>query len=436
MKNSFKRKITVKKLIPGILLIGSVVLFSGCEKNLDVAQTPKVQESLPQVDASFIKTIPDYESVALEWKAITNEFVKGYHIYRADMQIDGLKYKRVASVKNKYATHYVDDDLLSNSKYSYTVSTIGEKDFESKPSGGVTITTLPRLEAISLVDAISNLPRQIKVLWRPHPSHRVEKYIIQRTTPMEAEWKKIKTNKSRYNIEFIDDKLGDNETYLYRIIAKTFDNIESIPSETVTATTKPLPNQISHLQATTNLPRKIQLSWGTSSTPDVVKYNIHRASSADGLYTKVAQAPAEHNRFDDLIKEDGKIYFYKITTVDKDALESNIDEVTPVMGQTLGKPRMPQLTLAQIQGEKTILNWIKTDDRAVSYNVYKVIKKDWYSSGEEIIIPNIQALRFEDPDIVRGVTYKYSIQAVDKYGLVSERTKESTLILPKLENLN
>lgn len=426
----------MKRLIPSILLISSIVLFSGCQKKLDVAQAPKIQENLPRVDAAFIKTIPDYESVALEWKAISSQFVKGYHIYRADMQIDGLKYKRIGTVNNKYATHYVDKNLLSNSKYTYAVSTIGENDFESSPSEGVTVTTLPKLEAISLVDAISNLPRQIKVLWRPHPSQRVEKYIVQRTTPIQAEWDKVKTNKGRYDIEFIDDKLGDNETYLYRVIAKTFDGIESVPSETVTATTKPLPQQITSLSATTNLPRMIQVSWGASPTPDVVKYNIYRATSANGSYSKMAEAPADHNLFDNIVKEDGKIYFYKITSVDKDHLESNIEEVTPVMGQTLGKPRMPQLTLAQIQGEKSILNWIKTDDRAVSYNVYKVIKKDWYSTGEEIVIPNIQALRFEDPDIVRGVTYKYSIQAVDKYGLVSDRTKESSLVLPKLENLN
>lgn len=426
----------MKKLTTTLLLIGSIVLFSGCEKNLEVAEVPKIDNNLPVVDANHIRLIPDHEAVALEWKPITNEFVKGYHVYRANMQIDGLKYTRVKTLENKFTSHYLDRKLMSNTKYSYSVSTIGENGLESNPSGDVTVTTLPRIEAISLVDSISNLPRQIKILWRPHPSQRIEKYIVERTTPTEAEWDRIATNKGRYNIEYIDENLGDNETYMYRITAVSFDKIKSIPSETVTATTKPLPNQISQLTATIDLPRKIQLAWGRSSTPDVVKYNIHRASSADGSYTKIAEADVDHNRFDDIVKEDGKIYFYKITTVDKDGLESKIEEVSPAMGQTLSKPRMPQLTLAQIQGERTILNWIKTDDRAVSYNVYKVIKKDWYSSGEEIIIPNINALRFEDPDIVRGVTYKYSIQAVDKYGLVSERTKESSLILPKIQNLN
>lgn len=422
----------MKRLIPSILLVSLALIFSGCEKSLDVAKAPKIKESLPVVNSSSIKTIPDYEAVALEWKAITSQNIKGYHIYRANMQTDGLNFKRVASLKNKFATHYVDEGLNSNSKYAYTISVMGKDDFESKPSESITITTLPRLEAISLVDAISNLPRQIKVLWRPHPSQRVEKYEIQRTTPIDAQWKKIKTNKGRYNIEFIDENLKDNETFMYRVIAHTFDKIESIPSETATATTKPLPEQITSLNATSNLPRMIQVSWGASPTPDVVQYNIYRASSANGSYSQVAKAPADHNLFDDMIKEDGKIYFYKITAVDKDNLESKIDEVSPAMGQTLGKPRMPQLTLAQIQGEKTILNWLKNDDRVVSYNVYKVIKKDFWSS-EEIVIPNIEALRYEDPDIVRGVTYKYSIQAVDKYGLVSDRTKESTLTLPKLE---
>lgn len=424
----------MKNLIPSLLLISSIFIFSGCEKNLNVTQPPKIEESLPVVDANFIRMIPDYESIALEWQAVTSENIKGYHIYRANMQTDGLNFKRIATVKNKFATHYVDTKLQSNSKYSYTISLIGENGFESRPSAAVTAITLPRLEAVSLVDAISNLPRQIKILWRPHPNQRIEKYTVQRTTPTKAEWKKLIVNEGRYNIEHIDEDLGDNETFMYRIIAHSFDDIESLPSETVTATTKPLPQQITSLNATSNLPRMIQVSWGASPTPDVVKYNIYRSTSAQGSYTKVATAPADHNLFDDMVKEDGKIYFYKITAVDKDDLESKLDEVSPAMGQTLGKPRIPQLTLAQIQGEKTILNWIKTDDRVVSYNIYKVIKKDFWSS-EEIVIPNVEGLRFEDPDIVRGITYKYSIQAVDKYGLVSDRTKESTLTLPKLENI-
>jgi len=413
-----------------LLLVGLILFTSGCEQQLTTPIKPKIDENLPVVSAESIKVIPDIKAVALEWKAIDTAGVAGYYIIRADVQ-QGSKFKRVATVKNKYATHYLDKDLMANSKYAYKVSMFTDNGMESRASNSVEVLTLPNLDSVSLIQAISDLPRQIKILWRPHTNPRVEKYIIEKTTPVKSKWENLATVNDRYNVEYIDDGLGDNEIYMYRVKVKTFDGIISNPSAIVSATTKPLPGQISKLEATRELPKKIQLSWGKSKTPDVVSYNIYRASSANGFYSKIAKAHAEHNRFDDVIQEDGAIYFYKITTVDKDALESNIKEVTPVMGSTLEKPRVPQITLSQIQGNKVILNWISTDDRTVSYNIYKTTKTSWASSKERLI-PNVQGLRFEDPDVVRGVEYSYTLQAVDMHGLVSDKTEEVSTKLPKL----
>jgi len=92
---------------------------------------------------------------------------------------------------------------------------------------------------------------------------------------------------------------------------------------------------------------------------------------------------------------------------------------------------MPQITLAMIEGNKMVLNWIAGDNRAASYNIYKTSKGGW-SDSRNITIPNVQGLRFEDPDVVRGVVYGYRLQAVDKNGLASDITNESTIKLPKI----
>ena len=422
----------MKKLITSLLLVGLSIVFSGCEKELEVASKPKIDINLPVVETDSIKTMQDFTSIALEWKSIDIAQAKGYLIYRSDMQKDGQSFQRVATIKNKYATHHLDKGLEMGHKYSYTVSLLGMDGVESSPSSPVTASTKPHFKSVSLIDTISNLPRQIKVLWRPHTNSRVSEYIIERTTPVTAKWKELAVVKDRYNVEYIDENLGDNEIYLYRIKAVTFDDIISTPSKLSSATTKPLPGQIKGLEATRDVPRKIQLSWGASKTKDVVSYNIYRASSVDGGFSKISYALAEHNAFDDLINEDGKIYFYKITTVDKDNLESKIDELAPTMGSTLAKPRMPQITLAQIQGNKIILNWESSDDRTVSFNIFKRAKEGWETTDKKMIA-NTKELRFEDPDVVRGVEYRYSIQAVDKHGLASKQTEELSSMLPKLE---
>ena len=418
------------KLMKAISLIALLILVSGCEKELETPQKPKIDESLPMVDSNSIKMIPDITSIALEWKHIDVSNAKGYHIIRANMQKDG-KFKRVATLENKYTTHYLDKNLEANSQYAYKISTFTKNDFESRASNSVKITTLPNLQSVSLIQTISNMPRQIKVLWRPHSSPRVASYVIERTSPIESKWKKIVEIDKRYNVEYIDTKLGDNKIFTYRIKSITFDGIISESSKISTATTKALPGQIKGLEVTKDLPKKIQLSWGESETKDVVSYNIYRAASATGSFSKIAEAPIAHNRFDDIVSEDGKIYFYKITTVDKDQLESKILDLTPTMGSTLSKPKMPQVTLAQIQDNKMILNWEAGDKRATSYNIYKTTKDGWNSS-EEKLIPNITELRFEDQDVVRGVEYEYTVQAVDKHGLISEKTNKSSQKLPKL----
>ena len=84
-----------------------------------------------------------------------------------------------------------------------------------------------------------------------------------------------------------------------------------------------------------------------------------------------------------------------------------------VMGSTLGKPKKPIVTLALIEGNKTVLNWIAGDKRAVSYNIIKSTKEDFFNKSEKLI-PNIRGLRFEDQDIVRGIAYEYSLEAVDE----------------------
>ena len=99
------------------------------------------------------------------------------------------------------------------------------------------------------------------------------------------------------------------------------------------------------------------------------------------------------------------------------------------------KINKPVITLAQIQGEKAILNWVSGDDRTASYIIYKKIKEDTWNT-KTVKFTNISDVRYEDRDIVRGAEYTYTLQAVDEYGILSEKTNETTLILPKLQEVN
>jgi len=426
----------MKKLIKPISLIALILLVSGCsyKDGLTKAEKPKIDDSLEVVDSQSIRSISDVNAIAFEWRKVDDPRVVGYHFYRANLQKDGEKLKLIDTIENRYTTHYVDEDLTPNTKYVYKISSATKTDVESKTTNDYVATTLPRIEGVSFIQAISNLPRQIKIIWRPHTNERIKSYKIERSSPQTSKWEELDTIDGRLQAEYIDDDLEDNVIYNYRVTAIGFDKMETLASEIVKAQTKPLPEGIINLKTSTDLPRKITLNWQASQTSDVIQYNIYRSSSIDGFFTILKTVNAKTLNYVDFINEDGKTYFYKVSSVDKDGLESDLN-INPSMGATLSKLNKPIITLAQIQGEKAILNWQPGDRRAVSYTVYKTIKENFFNS-KTIKFEGIEALRFEDKDIVRGVSYSYAIQSVDKDGIVSEITNKTELILPKLKEQN
>ncbi|WP_228712666.1 fibronectin type III domain-containing protein [Halarcobacter mediterraneus] len=422
------------KLMKIVSLTTLTLLISGCSyKNVNSTK-PKIDETLEVVDSASIRSISDINAIAFEWRKVDDPRVTGYHFYRANLQKDGSKLKLIDTIENRYTTHYLDEDLEPNTKYIYKISSATASEVESKTTNNYTTSTLPVMEGVSFIQAISNLPRQIKIIWRPHSNQRIESYEIQRKTPTTSEWEEIETVDGRLQAEYIDMDLEDNVVYHYRVIAKTFDDIETMPSALVKAQTKPLPDGIISLRASNDLPRKIALNWQASKSSDVIKYNIYRSTNAENSFSLLKTVGAKTLTYEDFINEDGKVYFYKVSSIDNDGLESNLN-VNAVMGITLGKLKKPIMTLAQIQGEKAILNWLAGDNRAASYTVYKTIKEGLFKS-KTIKFQGIKALRFEDKDIVRGVEYNYAIQAVDRNGIVSEVTNKTELVLPKLVEMN
>jgi hypothetical protein len=425
----------MKKLIKITSSILLVLFVSGCDQNnLTAPSKPKIDQSLESVNSSSLRTIPDITSIALEWQKVDDPRIDRYYLYRTKIQENGQKLKRVNTIQNRYSTHFSDTNLDPNTQYTYAISAATKKGFESIPTESFTVSTLNRPNSVSYIQAISDLPRQIKILWRPHENQRVEKYTIQRTSPATSKWRNIKSISGRLSVEYIDDDLKDNVVYLYRVVAKTFDGINSLPSEIVKAQTKSLPFGAQNLTASNNHPRKISLNWESSKSSDIIKYKIYSNTNAKGSFDHIATVSSDTFSYNDLVNEDGAIRFYKTTAIDKDNLETALN-MNAVMGNTLAKINKPIMTLAQIQGEKAILNWEMGDERTVSYIVHKKIKEDMFNT-KTIKFTNVTDLRFEDKDIIRGVEYTYTLQGVDEFGILSERTNETTLILPKLQKVN
>ncbi len=394
-------------------------MINGCEKTLETPKEPVIDSSLPRIET--IRTLPDITEIGFEWTPVYGERVEGYYLYR----MDGNKMKKIATIHDKYTSHYVDTKLTPDTQYSYRMTTFSAEKRESEPSPIITVTTTGKIESVSFVKAITGLPNRVKLVWRPHPMERVEAYIIERNEFKSTKWEEVGRVNGRLNAEYIDKDLKDNYVYRYRIKVKTYDDIISKPSEIVEAHTKPLPKQITGVKATTDLPKKIVLTWNPASESDFSHYKIYRSPTSSLFYSYYGRT--KNTEFEDLVNENGKTYYYKVVAVDTDGLESQQPDAA-IMGTTLAALAAPVVNAVKHDGRSIYLSW-SGDQNTVKYTITKEFQSG--GSTKKQNFTGIFENNYQDMDTVPGVEYKYNIIAIDKFGIASNPSDSVLITIPK-----
>jgi uncharacterized protein len=273
--------------------------------------------------------------------------------------------------------------------------------------------------------AISGLPAQAKVIWRPHALENVTTYIIERNEYKSTSWDEVGKVEGRLNAEFIDKELLNDYVYRYRVKVKTHDGVLSAPSQVVEARTKAAPRSIVGVQATSDLPKKILLTWEAFNEADFAYYKIYRSATSSLFYSFYGKTNS--TTFEDLINDNGKMYYYKVVAVDKDGLESKQPE-NPVVGMTRPILSAPVVHAAKYDGRSVFMAW-NSNENAIKYTITKEFK----SAGETKTqsFTGIFENNFQDTDILLGVTYKYNIIAIDKFGIASKPSDSVMITIPK-----
>lgn len=68
--------------------------------------------------------------------------------------------------------------------------------------------------------------------------------------------------------------------------------------------------------------RSVSLRWAASSSAGVIGYNVYRSDSANGVFTKVNAAVDASTNYKDSSASSGSTYFYVVTAVDSQHVES------------------------------------------------------------------------------------------------------------------
>ncbi len=403
-----------KQIILPVLL---TALFSGCNNAVlkpSLQDTQKIDKTLPKIVFTKKGIVVDMNEVAFEWKSIKDPRVKGIYIYKNTQ--DGMKLYK--TIDTRYSTHFVDLDVKPDSEYQYIFKVFSD-DAVGVPTKTVKVVTKPPLDSVAWIYAQNGLPRMAKIIWRPHKNQRVKAYIIQRKGFDDEKWEDVGYLEGRLSAEFIDKDLKDNYIYRYRVRVKTYDDIISVPSEIVKVVTKPLPKPIKQLIASDNRPREISLAWEKSNYKDFDRYYLYRSDTIDGDYELIAKL--YNNKWIDKNLGDGEKYYYKVSVVDIDGLES--EATNPVMGKTLSKPVTPIISDVKLTQNGIKIIWNSSDKRIVRYKLVKVAKSGWFDTKTDVY-DGIKKTTFIDKDISPNTTYIYKVYGIDRYGIESLPSQE------------
>lgn len=214
----------MKKSILLLLVLVSIT-FNGCGgvKGLMTYRTDATLQGIGQVHV-----LASMNSVGFEWEKINNRKIHGLNVYRGNAAADKQSFKRIGTVGNRYATHFVDTHVKANTAYSYTFTTFSLGQ-ESRRSKILYVKTLPAFSAVSFVKAYKVAPSVVKLLWKPHSNPSVNTYIVERSVAG-GEWKFVSQVEGRLMAEYIDTFVRTGGQYRYRIIAQSYDKIQAKPS--------------------------------------------------------------------------------------------------------------------------------------------------------------------------------------------------------------
>lgn len=389
----------IKSSIKTSLVCALILGFCACS-TASLNETPQIQE-LTQV--KNLKTLQGTKEIGFEWEPIYDQDIDGYRIYRKIKDSEENE-KLIATIKDRYATHFSDANLYPNTEYSYTFVTFNKNG--NSNTTNINVKTMPKVEAIPFIQAIAGLPNKIKIIWRPHSDTRVVKYNLYKQNANSDNWYRLATINNRLSAEYIDD-VKANDYAKYRVCAVTFDAVESDPSAEVEAISKVLPPQIVNMSVTTNLPKKIILSWDAPKYDDFSHYKVY--SSKASLLPFFELATTTNTSYEDIIEDDGVTRYYYVTMIDKDGLESPKSSVN-VVGMSLEKPKTPVLTGFDLIDENTLrIKWVSADNRVKSFKLVK---------NNQEVASNITGDFYIDTTYAAGDIYQ--LIGIDEFGIESK----------------
>jgi fibronectin type 3 domain-containing protein len=334
--------------------------------------------------------------------------------------------RKVATVLGRI---YMDDKVKEGAKYTYKVALIdlSEKEFTSAEQ---TVTVSPHQPPSQPPKNLKAEAKDAEVFltWEYPPYKGGNDIVVGFNIYSKGEkdnkfYKITPVPLLRWEgtLSYRDLDVDNGYTYDYYITSVDMIGAESAPSNTVSA--KPVdktPPAIPSGLETAGDEGKINIKWNLNLELDLAGYNIFRAISINGDYTKLNKELINPDSpfYTDEDVESGKLYFYRVSAVDKAGNESKRSNSISGTARDTTPPQPPKNLQAEVKEHKVLLKWEAPPDKDLKgYYVYRgTTEKDILS-----ITPNPlpkETLEYLDEGfrkggLVPGESYILGVSAMD-----------------------
>lgn len=291
--------------------------------------------------------------ITISWPKRDNPNFAGYLVERAHL-FDGPYEALHTQALPPESTEFVDENTQPGTLYYYRVRAVdsrGDLGLPSKPASAVSRSLAPPPTVQGLTATLGQT--RVRLTWNPVAAvagYFVERHVTTGNSPNNA-W--VRLNSHLATEPLYDDPIGNASatTMQYRIVAVSFDSVESQPctavSVTLPDTAVPDPPSIT---AASGANGKALINFVPAPPTDkIASFLILRSGMENDLGVVIGDPlPATAHNFTDLYVKPGEHYFYRIVTVAKNGYRS--DPTQPVIvrigAPQIAAPATPTATFA------------------------------------------------------------------------------------------
>jgi fibronectin type 3 domain-containing protein len=224
---------------------------------------------------------------------------------------------------------------------------------------------------------------------------------------------------------YTDTALINGITYLYAVTAVDYSGNESKKSPIISATPNILPPSKVRVKPGDG---EVQLFWAPYEKSPLKGYYVYRRNPSEQTFQRITDLPVQESYFIDLQVANGIPYFYKVSCVDMDGIESLPSPEVAATPMAI-IPDEPSSVHAQYiqesSGEKRVeLSWDQSkEDGIAGYKIYRRIldERDF-----TLLTPEpVHETTYFDTTIMPDTGYLYSVVAVTEKGMESQYPKEA-----------